>query len=591
MPVWINWLAGLAALIVASFWLWPLLRGGPEAALIHWPLAYALSLGSVTLIMAAIGLMPGQWLSRTTVWGVVIVAGAIGGVTLIRQKSFKPDADWNRLWIALRSGSLRAWGGLGMVGVAVILTAFAMYYPFIGEDEISRYAFYAKRIWLGHSLGPDVRGYPMLMSLAYALTFFASSDTFEQLAKITPVLFSIMTVCAAAALAMRWGNGWAGWMAAALLAATPLYVEWSPVGYVDIPPALHLTLSAFAADVWLEKRNWRWAALAGVLAGLSLWTKQSGLVALASLGLVFAVAVLRDGRTARSGDAVRAAGHGLIALAAVFVAGGWWYVRNAIYDGWANAVPNPGDYYSNLAEHSWANALPFLGHPADFGYGIGLVYALGMAMLVVRVVRGGGRGHHFWLMAWSVPYSLLWFFLFSYDTRFLLTVLPFFAVLAALELAPLIERLLARRPSLRWAAVTGLLIAFAAGSAGRWGGVYHWTVNPLASNEQRLAHAKPDLAGTVAFLRDHTKPSANVISMDGRLSYYFADRPYRVFYPATAAAAKEADYLIVGSWAETVYPGFGLSSTDLFVALKDPAQFEALFTSEGGALTVYRVVK
>ncbi|MEK7312379.1 MAG: hypothetical protein AAB382_10430, partial [Chloroflexota bacterium] len=75
------------------------------------------------------------------------------------------------------------------------------------------------------------------------------------------------------------------------------------------------------------------------------------------------------------------------------------------------------------------------------------------------------------------------------------------------------------------------------------------------------------------------------------LSYYFADRPYRVYYPATAAAAKEGDYLIVGSWAETVYPGFGLSNTDLFAALKDPAQFERLFTSEGGALTVYRVVK
>jgi len=190
-----------------------------------------------------------------------------------------------------------------------------------------------------------------------------------------------------------------------------------------------------------------------------------------------------------------------------------------------------------------------------------------------------------------VPYAVLWFFLFSYDTRFLLTVLPFFAVLAALELAPLAERLAASRPVVRWLAILGLLAAFAVGSAGRWGGVYHWVTNPLASNAERLAHAKPDLAGTVNFLRDHTDSSAAVISMDGRLAYYFADRPYRIFYPASAASAREADYLIVGSWAESVYPGFGMADTDLFDALDDPAQFEKLFVSEGDALTVYRIVK
>src|SRR3990172_9867910 len=108
MPVWINWLAGLAALIVASFWLWPLLRSGPEVTLIRWPLAYALSLGGVTLIMAAIGLMPGRWLSRTTVWAVVIVAGAIGGAALYRERLISPDIKWGRSGAALKSGSLRA---------------------------------------------------------------------------------------------------------------------------------------------------------------------------------------------------------------------------------------------------------------------------------------------------------------------------------------------------------------------------------------------------------------------------------------------------------------------------------------------------
>jgi 4-amino-4-deoxy-L-arabinose transferase-like glycosyltransferase len=586
----ISWLAGLAALLAASFWLWPLLRREPELDSIRWPLAYGLSLGGVTLIMAIIGLLPGRPLNAITVWGLVAAATAVGGFTLFRNGLALKLPRVGDVWPSLRSGSLRHWTILSLGGVVFIILAFATYYPFIGEDEIIRYAYFAKRIWLDQSLQPGTRGYPMLMSLAYALTFFAGGAIFDQLAKLTPVLFALMTLLATFALAARWGgNNRAGWIAAVTLAATPLFVNWSPFGYVDIPAALYLVLSAYAADVWLEKGGWRWAALAGALAGLGLWTKQSDFVALLALGSVFAFAAIRDWLKANRRGAWQAILAGLVALGSAFAAGGWWYVRNAIYDGWRNAVPGPGQFYEGLATPGWANALPFVGHLPDFGYVTGLLYTLALAAMLVRLLRRNAPAGYAWLLVWSTPYFILWFLYFAYDTRFLLTVLPFFAVPVGTELSKL--KIEINRPALRWALIAGVAAVCAIGAVGRLSGVYHWLVNASKTNEQRLAYAKPDLAETVAFLQDHTEASAEVIVMDGRLLYYFMDRPFAESYPQTAAAAKEADYVVVRATAQyAIYPRLWPFS-DLFASLQDPTQFEQVFISSNDNLVVYRAVK
>lgn len=586
----ISWLAGLAALLAASFWAWPLLRGEPELDSIRWPLAYGLSLGGMTLIMAIIGLLPGRWLNAITVWGLVAAAAVVGGFPLFRSARLSKLPLAGNVWLSLRSGSLGYWTILSLASVFFIILAFAAYYPFIGEDEIIRYAFFAKRIWLDQSLQPGTRGYPMLMSLAYALTFFASGEIFDQLAKLTPVLFALMTLPATFALAARWGgSGRAGWIAAVTLAATPLFVNWSPFGYVDIPAALYLVLSAYAADVWLEKRSRRWAALAGALAGLGLWTKQSDFVALLALGFVFAFAIVRDWLKANRRGAWRAILAGLVALGFAFAAGGWWYVRNAVYDGWRNAVPGPGQFYEGLAAPGWANAVPFIGHLPDFGYVTGLLYTVGFVVMLIRLFRRKPQAGYVWLLVWSIPYFILWFLYFAYDTRFLLTVLPFFAVPVGMGLSKL--KIEINQAAFRWALIAGVAAVCALGAVGRLSGVYHWLVNASKTNEQRLAYAKPDLAETVAFLRDHTEASAEVIVMDGRLLYYFMDRPYTESYPQTAAAAKEADYVVVRATAQyAIYPRLWPFS-DLFASLQNPAQFEPVFISSNDNLVVYRVVK
>src|SRR5919204_344647 len=76
------------------------------------------------------------------------------------------------------------------------------------------------------------------------------------------------TVIATGALGRRWYGSRGGWAAALVVIVTPMYLRWSPDGYIDIPSALYFVLVAYGADVWLNTRRLRWALMAGALAGL-----------------------------------------------------------------------------------------------------------------------------------------------------------------------------------------------------------------------------------------------------------------------------------------------------------------------------------
>ena len=73
---------------------------------------------------------------------------------------------------------------------------------------------------------------------------------------------------------------------AALVAVTPLFVRNATLAYTDIPTTFPLTLAVLYVLRWWDSGRARDAALAGVLIGIALFTKQSALTWLASLALV-----------------------------------------------------------------------------------------------------------------------------------------------------------------------------------------------------------------------------------------------------------------------------------------------------------------
>jgi Dolichyl-phosphate-mannose-protein mannosyltransferase len=583
----LAWAWGFVCLVTASVCLWPwvnrwLALPVDEWRLMRWPLTVGLSLGFLTLWMTVIGF----WQLNTLLvlaFPIIMLAGSL----LVARPQFQLPSRLSitsivkNFFAKLLRADLAAWIVLALLGMLLLVLAQAAYFPFIGDDEISRYAYYAKLVFTKGRVTEAVRGYPMFLPMAFAFVFFASGQVAEQLARLVPVILSISTVVATGALAWRWLGKRAAWGAAFVLAASPLYLRWSPDGYIDIPSALFFILCAYAGDVWLHTRTTRWAALAGVLAGLAMWTKQAGFAALGCLGLVFAWAIVLDvlNKSQPGRSPVKAFANGALALGMALMAGGLWYVRNAYYDGWSNAVPGPGPFYYQLANHSPLFLVPFIGMFRDFGVLVSPLFIVGLVWALVRFRCTA------WALVWAVPYTLLWWRLFSYDARFMLTVLPFFAIATGGLLTEVRWQV---TDLARWGGVVAILAIALTGMVNSGlGGWWQWLVAPTATYAQRLERAKGPLYPTAEYVLTNLPPDAKLISMDGRLSYYLMDRDMFVTYPQTLSEVRRYDYFIVGSWTESVYA----AGNEVVRALEDPKILEPLYWGPSGGLVVYRVVK
>ncbi|MBI5052505.1 MAG: glycosyltransferase family 39 protein [Chloroflexi bacterium] len=598
------YLWGLLWLLVASYMMRPFLDSWlndldtDERRLIVLPLTFGLGIGILTLSLFAIG----AWQLNA---GTVLIVPVIVLVSSLILKG-KTDAVLRSTSVSavikkILQGDLIAWAIVVCVIVFIIVLGHATYYPFIGDDEISRYAYYAKLMWWRGQVTSDIRGYPMLMPMAYAYIFSLTNYIYqttgqlsEQLARMIPVLFSLATVLATAALGRRWFGARGGITAALMLIITPLYLYWSADGYVDIPSALYFVLGAYSVDVWLTTRSVKWAVMAGAMTGLSLWAKQAGFAMLPALGLVFVWALTQHFRSFKNFGSVIAR-DGIIVLLVAFLFGGWWYARNIFYDGLINFAPTPGYIYTQQANTSILYLIPFIGKYLDFGVAASALYTLGLGWALLRLKRLAV----IWCVLWAAPYTLLWWQLYSYDARFLLTVLPFYAILVGgcfSEIGFFQEpRFLTRvggTPLMKWGAIIAILLGVAVSLRdANLGGARQWLLAPTASYRDRLIRSKGDLYPAVEFIRDYVPANAKIVSMDGRFSYYFVDRYIDVNYPATLESFAQYDYFVLGSWWLSTYDLYGASSKELDNLINDRRALERVYTGPSSSLLIYRVMK
>ena len=581
-----QWVLACISVPAAAGCLFPVVaRWFPRmSATVFWPMSFAVSIGMLTLAMTVIGFAE---LSRVT---LLLTLTVFWGMSLAVGRRPPSEPILSRWLTELRSGHSWAWIVLALLGILAIVIAQATYYPFTGDDEISRYAYLARLITDEKHLTPVLRGYPMLLPVAYAVTFFAADGLPEQAARIFPVLFATMTVLATHSLAQRWFGDRAGWPAALTLAATPLFIRWAPIGYADIPSALYFVLGAYAADVWRERLDIRWALLVGILTGLCMWTKQSGFAMFVAIGIVVFTVITSKQRCGHWDRAKRAMLHGSLMLVAATLAGGWWYLRNAYYDGWSDAIPNAGLFHLLQADRSPLQVVPFVGHFTTFGYLTSLLYLGGLIWATSAPRKSSAQ----WCLLWCTPYTLLWWWRYSYDPRFLLTVLPFYAMLAGGWISSLKFQNSRFRLQKWWllAVQRGvvLLVVSAGLTQARLGGLIQWISHPTATYAERLTRAKGDLYPAVDYLRNHTNHASKIYSTDVRLAYYLIDRPITVGYPTSTAALLGYDYFVVGAWAESVYNSLGLDDNPLS-DLDDRSNFQVVHTGALKRLTIYRLIK
>jgi 4-amino-4-deoxy-L-arabinose transferase-like glycosyltransferase len=343
----------------------------------------------------------------------------------------------------------------------------------------------------------------------------AVSDSADAL-RAAAVVVALLVLVASALVARKLIGEKAAIIAVFLLAtagASPFIESFTLAG--ELAASLFAVCSLLAFLTFLERRDLRFAALAGLLTGCAMLMKQSGFDA----GLA-AVAYLLWKERARRG--VRAAGaFAVAALVPVVVAaaaapdlGNWWYaVVTYRFEGDSIVTDSPATRLLMLA----------IGlRPAALALAVPLVLAIGgwrsspllLRLWLVAALVGVAGGGNFWRHYW-------------------IQIVPPLAMIAAVRLKAMLESGDLRRP-LR-ALPLAVAVAFSL-----------WVTVPLlfADKDERVRRA---MSGDVlrvydddivAYVRSHTAPGERVaiIPTAGGSIQFLADRPpafrYLWFGPA-----------------------------------------------------------
>lgn len=163
----------------------------------------------------------------------------------------------------------------------------------------------------------------------------------------------------------------APWVAALMVAASPLIVRWSFRAMTDITFTLFLTAAIAAAVYWVEEARSQRLALVFFFGGLAMLTRPEGLIALPMVPALFAGHLFRLRATPKT--AVVSA---LKALWGLIPWGGWIYWREVV---------NQDSAYSQTMDKNIARiGVDHLGAISQHfgGYSLVVLYILGPIILV-----------------------------------------------------------------------------------------------------------------------------------------------------------------------------------------------------------------
>jgi hypothetical protein len=399
---------GVGIMTLLAFWVMLAIPGAP---------ALSMAFGvSAVLFLAAASLLP-----RTS------VTPRLDASTTETQVGWLADP----LSVALEAAILFSCVGILFNAVS---------WPFEVGDALALYAPFGKHIYetatlpIGDRLYP---AYPMLVPIGYAFTHWAAGSPNEYLARLVPGLMAVCAIGVAGTLGKDMGSRHTGLAAAALVALTPAFGRWASSGYADVPAALYVGLTALFAWRWWTSGDSRALVLCGVSAGLACWTKNSALTLLPSLAALV-VARHWPGVTGVPSADRHSVWRSLVTLGGpVLLTAGPWYARNLLVFGFIV----PPTAFVDRAQHTTGSLAIMLRADQHFGMP-GWLFTVALVHGLVAMFRStGSRSRWFLLLVVALPFLSAWWWFASYDARFLMTILPVLAVMAALMLDDLTEAL------------------------------------------------------------------------------------------------------------------------------------------------------
>ena len=539
--------------------------------------------------------MPGSWLRPELVLPLPWIVLTYEGWRWANARRYMGTISKERHFLSsvyLLRHSVEAWITLVCLGGLLVILTNTISYPFYRDDVLSRFAPNARLLFESESIPVTLTGYPLAVQLLYAFAFMAGQGINDHMAGLIVAAFAAATVLVTFAIGRVIFTGRAAWLSTILLLSSPLFVDWSTSGYVDVPVGMYHGLTFLFAFLWMEGGDRRSSVLTGVMAGLALWTKQSALV----LILVPVVVSLLRGWPRRNflSESVNCSA----SIAATLLIAGPWYLRTWILAGPSRVLPAPGAYDAQFVDRSLHSLLTFIGDAGEWGAWFSGAALIGIAIWIGHLLGIRVRGHGpvlsrrlaLLLAAFVLPYHLIWWQNFSYQTRYLLASAPMYAALAGHGSDWIIQRMTITSRLSRWAIVvlaSGLVFL---GSYKRMGAVYHLIMHPFQTDDVKLTRLNPEAWTLVKHIKATIEPGSRLYVMDGTLAYWLHEYELSQGYPTYLDDLHGYDYFVTAQAGSSVYHFHGTTENEVQHSLGKSGVLPEVYRYNEG-ISIYQVSK
>ena len=237
----------------------------------------ALGLGILVLLGLALGLA--HVLYSASIYLILGVTVALGRRHLLPILSQFKDSTSH---IRFEYRSIYPWLIL-LVGAGLLLGLIRALAPPHGSTDPLAYQLALPKIFLKKhflSYEPTITGamYPSNMGLLYA---FALGLRNGILAQVFHWMMGALSLVALVGLCQRYFSKQVGIWAAAIFGFTPVFVAFSPLGYIDVGLCYFQLMAFWALFNWVQSPNSKALLVAGVLTGLAMGVKHQGIPTLA----------------------------------------------------------------------------------------------------------------------------------------------------------------------------------------------------------------------------------------------------------------------------------------------------------------------
>jgi hypothetical protein len=363
----------------------------------------------------------------------------------------------------------------------------------------------------------------------------------EILPHLTVTAMTVLTALGLAHFARQRFDRNTAWLAATLYLAMPMVKFLAGVALIEGALGFFGFLAIWAGYAWLESKSWRDLIVAGMLGGLAASIKLIGAAIPLAVGVAGLVWLLLRYRHEAIRHVAQFVSYGLIALAVVAP----WYIKSTVYTGnpvWPflydiiggwnwDAVgdrnntewiqrPNLAPTLRNYLGGLWYLTVRW----GQFG-GVSMGAAI-VALAPLSILLWRRKG---WLLGYLAAVSAIFYtvwFLFTHQTRFLMSVVPALVLLAAYAFSQLLKVWPAwlAAPA-RVAMILYLIVGLPFVNAVQWQHIAsRWPY--IAGHVSREVFLKTHVEGFPAFLyaNEHLPADAKVLLATWETRGYYLDR-------------------------------------------------------------------